>query len=248
MQMSSVGVPSSQNPNLLVRIHELESAQKEAAEPIHALESAQVLPAQVLPRNASKLTGKLLAKLEWQFVGNASGTQRVKCGNRTCIGGDRMHGHHNYGQCYADVLNKLLPRAESFQPAFRVGEIGILMGTGLAVWDAVISNAEIDGWDMDITNTANNLPNMRARGAFPGRAPRLNVIDSHNPVYENIKKVEQVLGSAKYHFFIDDGWHSPEGIASTVETFYRFIHEEGIYVVEDLQRCQTKKSRTRLCG
>jgi len=255
-----VGVLSSPMPNLLLRIRELESAQREAAERIHALESVQLATelqststvsnqqqatergiVQVLSKKASKLTWMELAKLEWRFVGNKSGTHQVKCGSKVCIGGDRMHGHHNYGQCYADVLNKLLPRAESSQTAFRVGEIGILMGTGLAVWDAVIPNVEIDGWDIDITNTANNLPNMRARGAFPGRGPRLNVIDSHKPVHENIKEVERVLGNAKYDLFIDDGWHSPEGITATVETFERFMHDEGVYVVEDLGRCPKQK-------
>ena len=104
------------------------------------------------------------------------------------------------------------------------------MGSGLAIWDTVIPHAEIDGWDIDISNTANNLPNLKERGAFPGRAPKLHFIDSHEPVHKNMKKVEMVAGSSKYRFFIDDGWHSPEGIANTFETFHQFLDEEGFWV------------------
>merc|ERR1712194_235434 len=54
-----------------------------------------------------RLTGDALARLEWQFVGNRSGTHKVKCAERVCVGGDRMKGRHHYGQCYADTINLL---------------------------------------------------------------------------------------------------------------------------------------------
>lgn len=107
--------------------------------------------------------------LEKKFSGGI--VRNVRCaGGKICMGSDRMSGEkHNYGSCYANFLNKWRKVAESRPQAGRdecetvycegyvpllVAEVGILKGSGLAVWSELFGcAAEVHGFDLVLENT-----------------------------------------------------------------------------------------------
>ena len=69
-------------------------------------------------------------------------------------GGDRMNPRrHNYGGLYAKYLG---PFVESGAPV-TVVEVGILQGTGLAIWSDLFPNGRVVGLDIDLTHFESNL-------------------------------------------------------------------------------------------
>ena len=102
------------------------------------------------------LTASILAHLEQKFALKGKGDNTiltgVPCAKRTtdgpssgrCVGGDRMkagdrEGAHAYGPCYERVLNTMRPAwARSGDPA-TIMEVGILSGSGLAIWDSIFA-------------------------------------------------------------------------------------------------------------
>merc|ERR1711879_61012 len=57
--------------------------------------------------------------------------------------------------------------------------------------------------------------------------------------------VGRVVAAGEYDFFIDDGFHAPEFIAATVDTFAPCVAKSGVYVVEDLMKCHADKKVLR---
>merc|ERR1719162_477119 len=100
---------------------------------------------------SSEISLEWLAGLEAKFS-SGENVQVVSCARgRTCRGADRMNREHKYGQCYADVLNTMRPKwLASGLEKFIVGEVGILKGSGLAIWGDVFPNGEIHGFDFMI--------------------------------------------------------------------------------------------------
>mmetsp|Transcript_78533 Transcript_78533/g.139298 ORF Transcript_78533/g.139298 Transcript_78533/m.139298 type:complete len:293 (-) Transcript_78533:313-1191(-) len=107
-------------------------------------------------------TAVQLQELEQNFGGLQTGVSSKGCEtNQT--GGDRMsRALHNYAPCYARLLAKMLPHwHDSF---FSVAEIGILSGSGLALWSRVFPMARLLGFDIDTSNALGKLEFMKSRG------------------------------------------------------------------------------------
>ena len=147
-------------------------------------------------------------------------------------GGDRMSPcYHNYGRTYAEFLVPILTDAAA-DDDFTVVEVGILNGSGLAIWCDLFPNARVIGMDLNLSNFEGNRAGLEALGAFQQNTPELYTIDQlDRSVVDHV--LRDVLGESKVNVFIDDGHHSLESIEITFEGIKPYFADNYIGFIED---------------
>lgn len=144
-------------------------------------------------------------------------------------GGDRMSSaHNNYAAAYAKHLSR-----RDRDDALVIVEVGILKGTGLAIWCDLFPRATVIGLDIDLQNTCDNMTNMRELGAFSQNAPSLLEFDAYRP---DTTELRNVLAGRKIDVVIDDGPHTLESIEATAAALKPLLAEKYTYFVEDNPR------------
>lgn len=177
------------------------------------------------------LTATHLQLLEATFGGFRTGV--ASASGRLERGGDRMSSTlHNYAPCYARLVNRMLHHWAG--KVMIIAEIGILLGSGLAMWSTIFPNAQIIGLDIDTSNTLNNLPFLKSRGAFNKSDAELITFDQNQRIAHNQQLLAKALHGRKLKMVIDDGLHTNTSIQDTFLTFVPFLDEDSLYVVEDL--------------
>lgn len=136
-------------------------------------------------------------------------------------GGDRMN-HHGYAQHYA---RELVDRRD--EPLVLV-EVGILRGTGLAIWSELLPNATVIGLDIDTTRFEEALPVLQSQGAFASRLPEAYQYDQFAP-----GDLERILAGRRVDVYIDDGLHTIEAIGSSLRAFKPHLSDKCVGFVED---------------
>jgi hypothetical protein len=150
--------------------------------------------------------------------------EEIKCGGMT--GGDRMFVH-GYGPDYSRFLNR-----HSRNEALIIAEVGILKGSGLAIWSDLFPRATLFGLDIDPTHFEKNLANLVGRGAFDSgkRVPQVLFFDQFSP---NTKQLAADLQNRKIDIVIDDGFHSHETIQNTLDALSPLLASKFTYFIED---------------
>lgn len=179
------------------------------------------------PRSVPELEGRLV-QLEQGLIGYANDVNcehLMSIGAPTkCTGGDRMaKEHHNYAQVYAEHLHGR-PGVKS------IAEIGILQGSGIALWSVLYPDAVVYGFDLSLANALANIAHVKTRGAHCSREPILQQFDQSSPERFQTKLQE-------FDVIIDDGLHSASATQQTFTFFEPFLANGGIYIVEDC-RCE----------
>jgi len=142
------------------------------------------------------------------------------------IGGDRMmQKDHNYAGKYAQYLLPFLKKK-----GITLIEIGILKGTGLAIWSDLFKKANIIGLDIDLSYFKKNISVLKKYGAFKTNQPKLFTFDQfeNNKIYLN-----KILKNNKVDICIDDGDHSNEAIMNSLSDIKPFLSDDFVYFVED---------------
>ena len=139
-------------------------------------------------------------------------------------GGDRML-HHGYAPKYAEGL----------QPFFNFGpitlvEIGVLEGTGLAIWCDLFPDSRVIGLDLDLTHVEHNMQALKHKGAFRNNEPELYEFDQFA---DNTEKIKKILSGDTINICIDDGAHSDQAILTTVQSLYSSLDDSFVYFIED---------------
>jgi len=151
--------------------------------------------------------------------------KRVSCmhGTAFCAGGDRMTRYvHNYGLCYARAFERyrtelLELSAQPYKTGARhlVAEVGILRGTGLAMWSNLFPGSEIHGFDIDVSTAENDFRILTNKGAVTHNI-QLHTMDQFS---DNKLFVGRTAAGGKFSIVIDDGYHDEDSIRSTFESF-----------------------------
>jgi hypothetical protein len=154
-------------------------------------------------------------------VGSASGANR---------GGDRMSPYfHGYGETYEEFLKPLVARREE---RLTVVEVGILNGSGLAIWCDLFPNARVVGLDIDLSNFEANHAALEAAGAFRINQPELHDFDQLDAA-KAVRILQEVLGNTKVDLAIDDGFHSIDSIKITFAALVSHMASQFVYFIED---------------
>ena len=146
-------------------------------------------------------------------------------GNHT--GGDRMNVFfHNYSEKYSQYLKPL----RHSKKTIHLLEIGILNGTGLAVWDEYFDVKRIYGFDYDLGNFEQNKNHLLELGAFRKELPTVKFFDQFA---DNSQTLRETFGTHKLDVVIDDAYHSDETIINTFNELQPYLNESFIYFIED---------------
>ena len=142
-------------------------------------------------------------------------------------GGDRMNPRrHNYGGLYAKYLG---PFVESGAHV-TVVEVGILQGTGLAIWSDLFPNGRVIGLDIDLTHFESNLGLLLRLGAFQAQNHEVHIFDGFK---DNSRHLADILQEATVDIVIDDASHEDDSILTTFESCRRHLSKNFVYFVED---------------
>lgn len=145
------------------------------------------------------------------------------------IGGDRMSNLcHDYAKIYSKYLEKFINKDK--KEKIVLVEVGILRGTGLAIWSELFPNSRIIGLDIDLGNIERNMKNLKKRGAFKNDNLELYTFDQFKDNKDLLKKV---LKGDKIDILIDDGVHSNETIIKTIDSSLPHLSNDFIYFIED---------------
>ncbi len=170
--------------------------------------------------------GGHVANVERRAVSTLDPRTEIELRRGGMTGGDRMF-HHGYAAIYAEHLAPFVARRLD---RLTLMEAGILRGSGLAIWAELFPNADVIGPDIDLSHTQENLPALKARGAFAKHEPELHLFDQF---LDGEARMKEILGSRRIDIFIDDGFHSVETIMNTFRAALPFLAERFVYFVED---------------
>lgn len=141
------------------------------------------------------------------------------------VGGDRMTCHR-YAEKYAEFL---LQHIDSRKNKIIV-EVGILQGTGIAIWCDVFPRGRIIGLDIDLDHINNNMENLKALCAFSKKDPELYKFDQF---VDNVQYMKEILKGDKIDICMDDGFHSVKSILKTMESIVPYLSDNFVYFIED---------------
>ena len=136
--------------------------------------------------------------------------------------------YHGYGRKYAEYLTPFV--SDHASRAVTLIELGILKGTGLAIWCDLFKNGRIIGLDIDLQYFNANIGNLRRLGAFVHNYPQLHLFDQYE---NNRERLRTILGSDRIDIFIDDGIHDSEAIMNTMKCVVPYLSDQFVYFVED---------------
>lgn len=146
-------------------------------------------------------------------------------------GGDRMSPYyHAYARCYAEFLKPFISTPGAGR--LSVVEVGILNGSGLAIWCDLFPNARVIGFDIDLSNFQANRKSLERAGAFQKNVPEVYSFDQLDSANAN-DVLRDVLGENRVDIVIDDGCHSIESIEITFEAIRPFFATKFVYFIED---------------
>ena len=177
----------------------------------------------------------------------------VPCASRAegCTGADRMSSEeHEYASCYAKLLEDhrrmWTHQHQTGRQHFLAAEVGILKGSGLALWsDLFSSSARIHGFDKYLDTARNNLDFLGEKAAFAKNNTFLHEMDQ---LVDNREMLGRVAQSSKFVFVVDDGLHTEEALVATFESFYEHLADSFLYVMEDVASTGLLNSITSRIG
>jgi hypothetical protein len=143
------------------------------------------------------------------------------------IGGDRMNpSKHGYAKYYAKYLKPVIAKKKRIVCM----EIGILRGTGLAIWSDLFPDGSIIGLDIDLSHTRENMPSLMAAGAFANNNVELYEFDQFTCSCDSVGRL---LNGRQIDVFIDDGIHTDDAIINTFRAVAPYLSTSAVYLVED---------------
>jgi len=164
---------------------------------------------------------KELIASEAQFT-----TGKIEADHGDC-GGDRMSTSHGYAPIYAKYMTPMLEKGDA---ATVVAEIGILKGTGLAMWSKFFPESQIFGFDLNTSSYYGNVEKMRSVGFKDGRVKVTHMDQMQN----NTNLLQSVFGDLRPHIVVEDGYHSPEAGEWTFFSMKPYLAQKFVYFIEDL--------------
>lgn len=145
------------------------------------------------------------------------------------VGGDRMQRQrHNYAPTYSKYITAM-ERQQVPVPA--VVEVGILTGSGLAMWQTLFPKSHIYGFDIDTTAYKSNLPRLVSLGM---QADRVAVSEMDQEA-DNTAMLKTIFGSTvRPAIIVDDGYHSGNAGKVTFSSLKPFLADRFVYFIEDI--------------
>ncbi|MDE0214073.1 MAG: hypothetical protein OXN22_08360 [Deltaproteobacteria bacterium] len=133
---------------------------------------------------------------------------------------------HGYAPKYAEYVGRYLGHHRQLT----IVEIGILRGTGLAMWSDLFPSSRVIGLDIDLSHARFNMPALKNMGAFGGSDPELYEFDQFAP---DSGRLDTILKGGRVDICIDDATHESGAIMQTLEHVMPHMSNSFVYFVED---------------
>lgn len=142
-------------------------------------------------------------------------------------GGDRMSDlRQGYGRYYERYLAPFVRRDDPIT----LVEVGILQGTGLAIWSDLFPRGRVIGLDIDLDIIRSNLSTLRRRGAFVNENVELYEFDAFE---NNADLFMKILQGDRIDVMIDDAVHFDRAIITTFESARPYHADAFVHLIED---------------
>jgi len=149
-------------------------------------------------------------------------------------GGDRMASRaHGYAPHYSHHLAEFIGRND-----ITCIEVGILRGTGLAIWSDLFPTGRIFGLDVDLSHFRSNEARLRRAGAFKTNNVFLHEFDQFTCSPESFR---DLLNGKTIDVMIDDGVHSDGAVLSTFAAASPHLSARYVYFIEDNNTLSTER-------
>lgn len=143
------------------------------------------------------------------------------------LGGDRM-GFNGYAPIYAKYLPHVLGATA---PA--IAEVGILAGTGLAMWTELFPKSKVFGFDINTATYESNIASMKQDG-FQDSHVNVTHLDQQSVNASQVLKAS--VGDTRLSIVTDDGMHVPETNVKTFKDVKPLLAERFVYFIEDVYK------------
>ena len=128
--------------------------------------------------------------------------------------------HHRYDKIYDFFLKSMYEKQGS------ILEIGIAEGNSLKVWLELFPNAYVYGIDKEVEAESN----------------KFEIFKKDQSKEDDLLEVKEKIKDKNLFFINDDGSHIPEHQLLTFNTFFPFLEEGGIYIIEDIETSYWSKN------
>jgi hypothetical protein len=142
-------------------------------------------------------------------------------------GGDRMN---IFFHDYSDIYSRYLFQLKKSGNTINILEVGILNGTGLAIWSEYFESKVIYGFDYDLGNYKKNQENLLQLGAFKDGLP---ITGFYDQLRENEKLLSETFSEIKLDVIIDDALHKDNSIINTFRELQPYFNYSFVYFIED---------------
>ena len=142
------------------------------------------------------------------------------------VGGDRM-GYHGFAGRYAEHLLPFIGKKVTLV------EIGVLLGTGLAIWCDLFPDSRIIGLDIDPNYFSIGKRNLRMLGAFEKNEPEIYRFDQLETPKLNTNYLLTILSGDKISISVDDGMHTDQSVMNTYAVIKPLLASPGLHFIED---------------
>ena len=169
---------------------------------------------------------KRLEELELKYGGVHRAARRINSPKgRQQTGGDRG-GDRMVSQRYAAGYAAVLP-----DTAEVIVEMGVFLGTGLALWKDLYPLALVIGLDLDTQRYRDNVPALEKLGAFKDSYPLVWEFDEF--LDESWESLTSVLEPGSVDVWVDDADHHKDSIKEAFARAMYFMKPGGVYIAED---------------
>lgn len=145
-------------------------------------------------------------------------------------GGDRM-GWHGYAETYADAITERFGTDIPIKGRHVIVELGVLLGTGLAMWCELFPESRVIGLDLDVAPYEASRPHLERLGAFKANRPEVHKFDELAP--DAGIKLAEILGNDFVDVFIDDAAHYDAAVLKAFATARSCMATRSLYFIED---------------
>lgn len=166
-----------------------------------------------------------------------SKAQKLKKRKVGSQGGDRM-GWHGYAPAYAEALAEKFGSQIPIRGRVVIVELGVLLGTGLAMWCELFPEARVIGLDLDTAPYQANQLKLRKLGAFASNSPEVHQFDELAP--DAGQRLGQILGNDRVDVFIDDAAHYDGAVLRAFAMARPYLASDALYFIEDNKTAANK--------
>ena len=127
---------------------------------------------------------------------------------------------HGYSSFYTNQLNGLINHK------INILEIGSYAGASAAAFVKYFPNSNVFCFDVNISNFKFKSKNIHVFGID---------INNRNKVQKSLTKIFNQHKFAHFDLIIDDGSHNLKDILISLNLFFKFLKDDGIFIIEDFK-------------